>query len=210
MNQNEVRSNPALGILGALLGAIAGAVIYYIVTKLGYIAWISSIAGVSISLALYTKFAKKMSWIGVLVCVLLNVAVIFMVDSYIKAEDILSNPAYRDLGYSSIDLAGELFVSLFQGKYLDSYVYSFISGGISLVVGFFVGLSQMSDQKKGVSAAAQNEEATAESESAESGEYNHDNDPYRNDRYDSEESKSNDSLDSNLGSLDNTSDTSSF
>ena len=212
MNQNEARSNPALGMLGALLGAIGGAVIYFIVTKFGYIAWVSSIAGVSLSLALYTRFAKKMSWIGVFVCVVLNVAVIFMVDSYITAEYML--PRYVGLGYSQIDVASGFFQALFQGKNLDSYINAFISGGISLVIGFFMGLTQMRDQKKGVSAAAQNAETASESDAAESRETDeytsYDNEAYRNDRYDSEESKSSDSLDTNLGSLDDTSDKSSF
>lgn len=212
MNQNETKSNLLLGIVGALLGTLAGAVVYYIVTKIGYIAVISSVAGVGISLALFRKFNRKLTWLGVLICIVLNVVTIILVDTYIFVDRNLSGAGS---GYT-VELMRLVLIEVFRGKFLSNYIYSFLSCGIAIFVGVLLGASQIREQRKAAKLAA---EAPIEAEDAvvesaeESVEHNYvEREEYRNDRYDDsmENSNRSDSLDTNLGSLDDPSDKSTF
>lgn len=216
MNQNETKSNLLLGIVGALLGTLAGAIVYYIVTKIGYIAVISSVAGVGISLALFRKFNRKLTWLGVLICIVLNVVTIILVDTYIFADMILRDPNGAGSGYTLVELMRLVLIGLFRGKFLSDYIYSFLSCGIAIFVGVLLGASQIREQRKAAKLAA---EAPIEAEDAvvesaeESVEHNYvEREEYRNDRYDDsmENSNRSDSLDTNLGSLDDPSDKSTF
>lgn len=67
------------GLLGALLGSLIGAVIVFIIARLGYISTISSAAlGLAIVLG-YRKLAGKISLPSAVLCVLLSVAVTYLV-----------------------------------------------------------------------------------------------------------------------------------
>lgn len=66
--------NKVLGTLGALLGSLAGAVVYFFLNRAGFIASISGLAGTYCALTLYRKFAGRQStygaWVSIIFCLL--------------------------------------------------------------------------------------------------------------------------------------------
>lgn len=87
------KSNALLGSFGALLGACLGSAVYYMVTKLGFVAVISSLAGTLASLLLYSFFGRRLTAFGIALSILLNVAALFLTDTYIIADRFVESSA---------------------------------------------------------------------------------------------------------------------
>lgn len=209
MTTNHQRHNFFLGLIGALLGALGGAIIYFIVTKIGYIAYISSVAGVYFSITLYTKFAGRFHWAAIPACILINIAALLLVDTYIISDYIIKMPEYRAYGYTLKETIPFVIQRFFAGELFSAYVNSLISSAICLVMGLIFGIGSLYDPKKNKDVPVSESTAPVNAEEAMPDESSlKENEAYRNDRYDSEEDNSNSSMDSDLGSLDSKKDTS--
>lgn len=204
MNTTNQRHNFFLGLIGALLGAFGGAIIYFIVTKGGYIAYISSVAGLYFSFALYIKFAGRFHWLAIPTCILINIATLLLVDTYIISDYIINLPKYKVYGYTLSQTFPLVIESFFAGELFSEYSNSLISGAICLVVGIIFGIGHFlnSKESKDTPIAKSTTPVNVEEESSLK-----ENEAYRNDRYDSAESRSS-SMDSDLGSLDSKDDSS--
>ena len=75
-NTCERKENLPLGLLGAFLFSLVGGIIWFVLYRLGYIAGISGIIGVICALKGYSIFAKKESYKGIVLSVLLAVLVL--------------------------------------------------------------------------------------------------------------------------------------
>lgn len=62
--------NKFLGTLGALLGSLAGAVVYFLLNQMGFIASISGLAGTYCALSLYRKLAGRQSVYGAVISII--------------------------------------------------------------------------------------------------------------------------------------------
>lgn len=87
----EKKDNILLAFLAGIGGTLLGGIIYYIVTKIGFIAYISSIAGVFLSLTFFSafkKFDKKTIFPVAILFMILNLLMIFVVDAIIFAQQV--------------------------------------------------------------------------------------------------------------------------
>lgn len=72
------KENYFLGMLGALIGAIAGGILWVLIGHFGYYAWIAGIGGITLSFVLYKKFAGgRVSKVSAALVFLISIAVIF-------------------------------------------------------------------------------------------------------------------------------------
>lgn len=62
--------NKVMGTLGALLGSLAGAAVYFLLNQAGFIASISGLAGTYCALSLYRRFAGKQSNYGIRISII--------------------------------------------------------------------------------------------------------------------------------------------
>ena len=70
----EVKNeNVFLGILGALLGSIAGVVIIVLLSQVGFIASVAGLVMAICTLKLYEKFAGTLSKKGIIICIVIMV-----------------------------------------------------------------------------------------------------------------------------------------
>lgn len=122
MNETEIRQNPAelkpqrrenvmLGILGAFLFSLVGAVAYFLLYQLDYIASISGIAAVFAANFGYGLFSgKKNSMKGTVISIIMAVVAILIAE-------------YFSLAYEAYDAFKELGAPLSFGKCCASVSY---------------------------------------------------------------------------------------
>ena len=77
-NTSEVQENVIAGIVGALLFSLAGAVIYFVLHLVGYIASISGLIGAVCAVKGYAVFAKKESKKGIIIAAIISLLVIVL------------------------------------------------------------------------------------------------------------------------------------
>ena len=77
----EVQSEIVLmGTVGAILGALAGAVCILLLQKIGYFASISGVVMAFLSLYLYDKFAGKLSVKGIVICCVVMILMVLLTE----------------------------------------------------------------------------------------------------------------------------------
>ena len=72
-NIEPKNENVFLGILGALLGSIAGVVIIVLLSQVGFIASVAGLVMAICTLKLYEKFAGTLSKKGIIICIVIMV-----------------------------------------------------------------------------------------------------------------------------------------
>ncbi len=74
----NTKSNLALGIVGAVIGAALGGVLWILIGKLGYIAGIAGFAIVALAIAGYGKLGKAVDIKGVVVSIIASILVLYL------------------------------------------------------------------------------------------------------------------------------------
>lgn len=95
----EKKDNILLAILAGIGGTLLGGIIYYIVTEIGFISYLSSIAGVFLSITFFSSFKKldkKTMFPVILLFMIINLLMIFVVDAIIFAREVTK---YYDLTF---------------------------------------------------------------------------------------------------------------
>lgn len=90
----EVTENTLAGAVGALLFALSGGIIWYLLYQVGFIASISGLIGIICAIKGYEIFAKKLSMHGVIIAVILSFAVIVAAWYLCLASDVYK--AYQE------------------------------------------------------------------------------------------------------------------
>ena len=75
---SDVRENVVAGIVGALLFALAGGVIWFVFYLLGFIVGISGLVGAICAIKGYSIFAKKESIKGIVISVVISLLIIVL------------------------------------------------------------------------------------------------------------------------------------
>lgn len=164
----EPKENVALGIVGALLFSLAGALCYFILSRIGYIATISALVGAYCACFGYGLFArKKDSKTGVIVAAVATVIVMILAVAFCLAFDLYK---YIQNDYANVKLTeviGDTVRSLFDSNYsieYGFYSYTFDKGQfvkdllISLVftaIGIFSFAAGQKNKRKAAQQAAQ-------------------------------------------------------
>ncbi|HIU77638.1 MAG TPA: hypothetical protein IAC62_17275 [Candidatus Pelethocola excrementipullorum] len=100
----EVPVNHGLGILGAVLGSLLGAVIWIGVYQLGYVVWIVGYLTVVFAIYFYKKFAKGIGSMGIAISGLISIVMLFLADVAAIAYELVKffneeNPGRASLTY---------------------------------------------------------------------------------------------------------------
>lgn len=90
--------NVPMGILGALLFSLAGAVLYFIVYQLGYIAGIAGFVAVICAVKGYKLLGKRETLKGVIISVIISIVVILLAAIY-------------SIGFDCLDMMKEFYPS---------------------------------------------------------------------------------------------------
>lgn len=75
--ESSIKENFAAGIIGGILGSLVGVLCIVIIGQLDYIAVVSGIVMGYATFTLYRIFAKKISWIGIIICFVIMCAMIY-------------------------------------------------------------------------------------------------------------------------------------
>ena len=102
---SDIKENVLAGIVGAFLFSLAGAVIYFLLNLIGYIASISGLVGAVCAVKGYAIFSKKESKKGIIISVIISLLVMVLAWYFCLAYDIYD--AYK-IGFE----AGEIDFSL--------------------------------------------------------------------------------------------------
>lgn len=135
----EVNHNPFLGLIGLLIGAILGAIVYYVVSKFNYIHIYISALGSFLSLAFYERLGKKVGIFAIIMSIIVNVVLIHVVESYLIIEEI-SKAGYRIEFWKYSDVIETLVE---KRGYIYIFKYAAISSVISVIVSILLGISIM-------------------------------------------------------------------
>ena len=110
--------NVGLGLLGAFLGSLAGAVLIIVLSRLGFVAALSGLVMSFVALKGYEKFAGGISTLGIVLTCVIIVAMVFVADWVDWAI-----VAMRDLDVSFLEAISTL-PELFERGNIDSSDYS--------------------------------------------------------------------------------------
>lgn len=92
----NIRENPVLGIIGALIGSLVGMAVVLLVARLGYISAISSaLMGFAVVFG-YKKLGKKLSVFGAIICAIIAIAMTYVAFRVDCAWDLFN--AFKDVG----------------------------------------------------------------------------------------------------------------
>ncbi len=92
----NIKENPVLGIIGALLGSLVGAAVVLLVARLGYIsALASALMGFAVVFG-YKKLGKKLSVFGAIICAIIAIVMTYVVFRVDCAWDLFN--AFEDVG----------------------------------------------------------------------------------------------------------------
>ena len=90
----EQKENYLLGALGALLFALSGGIIWFLLYQVGYLAGISGLIGVICAIKGYKLFAKKESLAGVIISVVAAILVMIVAAYFCLSMDVYQ--AYQE------------------------------------------------------------------------------------------------------------------
>lgn len=105
----DVYENKVAGACGALLFALGGGVVYFLLYQLGYISALSGLIGVVLAMKGYAIFAKKESIAGVVISTLMTLLVIVAAWYLCFAKDVYQ-------AYQEWFEAGEIYYTITYGE----------------------------------------------------------------------------------------------
>ena len=81
--KTENKSSMTMALLTAIFGALVTAVLYFIIAKLGFFsAWAGAI-GLTISISCYCFYTEKPDYMGLILCIVLNILNYIYIVKYI-------------------------------------------------------------------------------------------------------------------------------
>ncbi|MDO5103400.1 MAG: hypothetical protein Q4D91_10960 [Lautropia sp.] len=133
---DERSENVVLGILGALGGAIIGAVVYFLVSLLGIWAWLAAMVVYFLTFKGYEKFAGKIGFFGALISFVMGSigVIVAIVSDWSWAIFRELRSEIPDLAITEI-LQDFLPILEYYGIKSNFYFDFFVWGGLSLLVG---------------------------------------------------------------------------
>lgn len=87
-NNKAKKSNYFAGIVGALLGSLAGAVLWIIIYQLGYIAAIAGLVSLVCAVKLYEKFAGKLNAFGIIISIIASIIMLLIAENICVAIEL--------------------------------------------------------------------------------------------------------------------------
>lgn len=131
----ERKGNIALAILAGIGGVLIGGAIYFLVSKLGRIAFVSSAAGAGLSLYFYLTVSKqkKVPILVILLFIALNLFMIFAIDGAVFAQAVMK----RYPGATFIE-AWQLYPKLIATKGIQ--LFDIVNIVIVLFISFAFGI----------------------------------------------------------------------
>lgn len=137
----QAHSNPVLGFIGALLFSLIGCAVWIIIDQMGYVSWLGGLLIGFLTMTGYLKFGKRLDVFGVIICVLILLAEIYLCDRVSVAITVMNTwnesggdvsflDAYNsfDLLMENADVSGAFYETLIWG-----YVMTFASFIVMLV-----------------------------------------------------------------------------
>lgn len=131
------KSNPVLGIIGAIIGALLGSIFWVILGQVGYIAGIAGIAILLGAMKGYTLLGKSLDKKGVIITLLISFVMVYVANDItwrIAVQRVISESG-RHLSYVQVmrnsDAWGRYYGDLAIGYFL------FIIAGFSYVIQAF-------------------------------------------------------------------------
>ena len=120
------KSNLLHGFAGAMIGALAGGIVYVLLNKLGYVSALSGLLMAFLALLLYEKFGGCLDIKGVICCAVILIATVYFsnklawtweVFDQLKSYGWRFGEVYSELGsiLKDSDLTGTYTASLLQG-----------------------------------------------------------------------------------------------
>lgn len=136
--ETNTKENYPAGIVGAILGSLIGVVVIVIIGQLNYVAVISGLVMGFCTFNFYQKFAKKITWIGIIICSVIMIAMIYFavqVDCALWITRTYSDYTFFD-AFTAISAArqesAEFAASYSHGLFMQ-YLYSGIGAIITAV-----------------------------------------------------------------------------
>lgn len=123
----EIPNNYGKGILGALIGAAAGVIIYIILFFIGYISAISGLISIVAGAFLYQKFGGKQN--KEMIAIVSIISVVSMIFSVFILYFIAANGLVEDYGFSSIGMKAfidMMSVSEFKSEFIMNLVITLL------------------------------------------------------------------------------------
>lgn len=135
--EHSIKENFAAGIIGGILGSLVGVLCIVIIGQLNYVAVISGIVMGYATFSLYHKFAKKISWIGIVICFVIMCAMIYFsvqINYAIWLVRTFSDVNFFD-AFSYIpqmkDFSSE-FASAYNSDLILNYIFSIAGAALTL------------------------------------------------------------------------------
>lgn len=125
----EPDSNRLFGIIGAVLGALAGTGVWIMVGFLGFIAGIAGYLIMQLTMGGYRKFSGKMDRTGVIICIVIGILTIpaaGLAESFLELSKVYME---FDMSFSTVEYVAANFMDL-MSKYevWPSYIKNLIFG----------------------------------------------------------------------------------
>ena len=137
----EQKENYLLGALGALLFALSGGIIWFLLYQVGYLAGISGLIGVICAIKGYKLFAKKESLAGVIISVVAAILVMIVAAYFCLSMDVYQ--AYQEwyangevnftITFTEAVMNAHLFLQ--DGEILGAYLKDLGIGLLLCVIG---------------------------------------------------------------------------
>lgn len=128
-DEPEVKGNWILGIVGALFGAMAGAVLWVIIGLLGFIAGLAGFMIMNWALKGYKKFSGKLDRAGVIICIVIGVVTIPAAGLLECFVELCMAYMKFDLSFSTIKyVAGNFLELMSEGNLWELYAKNLLFG----------------------------------------------------------------------------------
>ena len=175
-NDENVKENVLRGTLGALLFALAGGVLWVLLSRVGFLSGLSGIVGLLCAVKGYALFGKKESKYGIFISIGATVLVLVIAWYFSLSWDVydvmtsLHNEGVTDININFFESFGVAHVFLEYPDVSKSYFINLIVGLVlSGAAGFFY-LSNFRSRQRAAQEAAQNPPAVYTDEYEESDE----------------------------------------
>lgn len=146
----EKKENYVLGIVGALLGSVAGGALILLIARLGIISWLCSIVMGLAVVFCYKKLAKKFSIFGFVVCTVVSIAMTFFVfnlDAAISLYQAFQDADMTDMTFGYCFQNVKLLYTLIDA--MDTYNHNLILMMLAGIVGALgAGWMEYANQKE--------------------------------------------------------------
>lgn len=123
---DENKEKVFLGTIGAILGALAGALLIALLDKIGFVASISGVVMAYLSLFLYAKFAGILSKKGIIICVVIMVITVFLTEWTLYSIAVYKELSKYSNDYYFLDIFLQFYIFLSEPEILRSFLVNIL------------------------------------------------------------------------------------